>query len=143
MVIIIRFQIIKRVMFSLVCIDNSWFTFNWALLTKLQNWGEKKILLLPTFLWLVKILGWYVVVFSIQISWTEVAFTIQIFRQLCFDKFSICFITPILSFCQEFTPAKYKWECFTALKYQLEKNCWHAASRLCTTKYVVLNLELN
>ena len=38
----------------------------------------------------------------VQIFWTEVAFTIQNFGQLCFDKFSICFITPILSFCQEF-----------------------------------------
>ena len=40
-----------------------------------------------------------VVVFPIQIFWTVVVITIQLFWQLCFDKF--CNIAPILNFCQE------------------------------------------
>ena len=70
-----------------------------------------EILLLPTFgmasqnSWMVVVfpiqIFWMVVVFPIQIFWTVVVFPIQIFWHLCYDKFFVCFIAPILNFGQE------------------------------------------
>ena len=61
----------------------------------------KKVLLDTSQFYMVCQNSWMILVFPIQIFWTLVVFTIQFFWQLCFDRFFVCFIAPILNFCQE------------------------------------------